>query len=144
MSFWFRRSDHHRQAIEGILLTWATSISERACPEVHLCERRSRSLHHARASVVAAAPATVQARVIGILRGRLPRLPAHLSAGKRLVRYPPEIWNPTQVDRTTTSPLPGDLIAGGRIVPRSAEPLHCGKLAAALHPSLHALPSATG
>ncbi|HEX3372556.1 MAG TPA: lipid-A-disaccharide synthase, partial [Edaphobacter sp.] len=57
------------------------------------------ALFHARASVVASGTATVQAAVIGnpcVVVYRVSPLTFRLA--KRLVRYPPEIWNPSQVD----------------------------------------------
>jgi lipid-A-disaccharide synthase len=86
---------------------------------IHLVPDAREALHHARASVVASGTATVQAAVIGnpfVVVYRVSPLTFRLA--KRLVRYPPEIWNPSQVDLDGNLPIGMvNLIAGGRIVP---------------------------
>jgi len=77
------------------------------------------ALHHARASVVASGTATVQGAVIGnpfVVVYRVSPLTFRLA--KRLVRYPPEIWNPVRVDADGNLPIAMvNLIAGRRVVP---------------------------
>jgi lipid-A-disaccharide synthase len=77
------------------------------------------ALYHARASVVASGTATVQAAVIGnpfVVVYRVSPLTFWLA--KRLVRYPPEIWDPAQVDASGNLPIAMvNLIAGRRVVP---------------------------
>ncbi len=57
---------------------------------------------------------------------------------KRLVRYPPEIWNPTEVDFDGNLPIAMvNLIAGGRIVPELLQTRFTAEnVAAALRPLL--------
>ncbi len=97
------------------------------------------ALHHARASVVASGTATVQAAVIGnpfLVVYRVSPLTFWLA--KRLVRYPPEIWNPTEVDSDGNLPIAMvNLIAGGRIVPELLQTRFTAEnVAAALRPLL--------
>ncbi len=64
------------------------------------------ALHHARASVVASGTATVQAAIIGtpfLVVYRVSRLTFWLA--KRLIHYPPEIWNPTRPDPGGNLPI---------------------------------------
>ncbi|HEX3374137.1 MAG TPA: lipid-A-disaccharide synthase, partial [Edaphobacter sp.] len=97
------------------------------------------ALFHARASVVASGTATVQAAVIGnpfVVVYRVSPLTFRLA--KRLVRYPPEIWNPSQVDLEGNLPIAMvNLIAGGRIVPELLQTCFTAEnVAAALRPLL--------
>jgi lipid-A-disaccharide synthase len=97
------------------------------------------ALHHARASVVASGTATVQAAVIGnpfVVVYRVSPLTFRLAKG--LVRYPPEIWNPSQVDLDGNLPIAMvNLIAGGRIVPELLQTRFTAEnVAAALRPLL--------
>jgi lipid-A-disaccharide synthase len=99
------------------------------------------ALHHARASVVASGTATVQAAVIGnpfVVVYRVSPLTFRLA--KRLVRYPPEIWSPTQVDVDGNLPIAMvNLIARGRIVPELLQTRFTAEnVAAALRPLLAA------
>jgi lipid-A-disaccharide synthase len=97
------------------------------------------ALHHARASVVASGTATVQAALIGnpfVVVYRVSPLTFRLAKG--LVRYPPEIWDPTQVDLEGNLPIAMvNLIAGGRIVPELLQSRFTAEeVAAALRPLL--------
>jgi lipid-A-disaccharide synthase len=97
------------------------------------------ALHHARASVVASGTATVQAAVIGnpfIVVYRVSPLTFRLA--KRLVRYPPEIWNPVRVDADGNLPIAMvNLIAGRRVVPELLQTRFTAEnVAAALKPLL--------
>jgi lipid-A-disaccharide synthase len=97
------------------------------------------ALHHARASVVASGTATVQAAVIGnpfIVVYRVSPLTFRLA--KRLVRYPPEIWNPVRVDADGNLPIAMvNLIAGRRVVPELLQTRFTPEnVAAALKPFL--------
>jgi lipid-A-disaccharide synthase len=69
--------------------------------------------------VVASGTATVQAAVIGnpfVVVYRVSPLTFRLA--KRLVRYPPEIWNPVRGDAHGNLPIAMvNLIAGRRVVP---------------------------
>jgi lipid-A-disaccharide synthase len=99
------------------------------------------ALHHARASVVASGTATVQAAVIGNPFVVVYRVsPITFWLAKRLVRYPPEIWNSTQVDPDGNLPIAMvNLIAGGRIVPELLQTRFTAEnVAAALRPLLGA------
>jgi len=90
----------------------------KAC-RIRLVPDAREALHHARASVVASGTATVQAAVIGnpfVVVYRVSPLTFRLA--KRLVHYPPEIWDPAQVDHSGNLPIAMvNLIAGRRIVP---------------------------
>jgi lipid-A-disaccharide synthase len=97
------------------------------------------ALHHARASVVASGTATVQATVIGnpfVVVYCVSPLTFRLA--KRLVHYPPEIWDPTQLDADGNLPIAMvNLIAGRRIVPELLQDRFTAQnVAAALHPLL--------
>jgi len=97
------------------------------------------ALAHANASVVASGTATVQAAVIGnpfVVVYRVSPLTFRLA--KRLVRYPPEIWNPAQVDVDGNLPIAMvNLIAGSRIVPELLQTRFTAEnVAAALQPLL--------
>jgi lipid-A-disaccharide synthase len=101
------------------------------------------ALHHARASVVASGTATVQAAVIGnpfVVVYRVSHLTFRLA--KRLVRYPPEIWDSAQVDLDGNLPIAMvNLIAGGRIVPELLQTRFTAEnVAAALRPLLEDTP----
>jgi lipid-A-disaccharide synthase len=101
------------------------------------------ALHHARASVVASGTATVQAAVIGNPFVVVYSVsPITFWLAKRLVRYPPEIWNSTQVDPDGNLPIAMvNLIAGGRIVPELLQTRFTAEnVAAALRPLLGATP----
>jgi lipid-A-disaccharide synthase len=86
---------------------------------LHLVPDAREALYHARASVVASGTATVQAAVIGnpfVVVYRVSPLTFRLA--KRLVRYPPEIWDPAQVDADGNLPIAMvNLIAGRLVVP---------------------------
>jgi lipid-A-disaccharide synthase len=77
------------------------------------------ALYHARASVVASGTATVQAAVIGnpfIVVYRVSPLTFRLA--KRLIDYPPEIWDPAHLDADGNLPIAMvNLIAGRLVVP---------------------------
>jgi lipid-A-disaccharide synthase len=97
------------------------------------------ALYHARASVVASGTATVQAAVMGnpfVVVYRVSPLTFRLAKG--LVRYPPEIWNPAQIDLDGNLPIAMvNLIAGGRIVPELLQSRFTAEeVAAALRPLL--------
>jgi lipid-A-disaccharide synthase len=97
------------------------------------------ALHHARASVVASGTATVQGAVIGnpfVVVYRVSPLTFRLA--KRLVRYPPEIWNPVRVDADGNLPIAMvNLIAGRRVVPELLQTRFTAEnVAAALKPLL--------
>jgi lipid-A-disaccharide synthase len=114
----------------------------KAC-HIRLVPDAREALHHARASVVASGTATVQAAVIGnpfVVVYRVSPLTFRLA--KRLVRYPPEIWNPTQVDFDGNLPIAMvNLIAGGRVVPELLQTRFTAEnVAAALRPLLDATP----
>jgi len=97
------------------------------------------ALYHARASVVASGTATVQAAVMGNPFVVVYRVsPLTLWLAKRLVRYPTEVWNPTQVDLDGNLPIAMvNLIAGGRIVPELLQSRFTAEeVAAALRPLL--------
>jgi lipid-A-disaccharide synthase len=87
-------------------------------PRITLVPDAREALYHARASVVASGTATVQAAVIGnpfVVVYRVSPLTFRLA--KRLVRYPPEIWNPAQPDPSGNLPIAMvNLIAGRRVV----------------------------
>ena len=97
------------------------------------------ALQHARASVIASGTATVQAAVIGnpfVVVYRVSPLTFRLA--KRLVHYPPEIWNPSQLDASGHLPIAMvNLIAGRRIVPELLQTRFTAEnVASALHPLL--------
>ncbi len=101
------------------------------------------ALHHARASVVASGTATVQAAVIGnpfVVVYRVSPLTFRLA--KRLVQYPPEIWNQAQPDTDPNLPIAmANLIAGRRIVPELLQDRFTAEnVAAALRPLLDDTP----
>jgi lipid-A-disaccharide synthase len=106
---------------------------------IHLVPDAREALHHARASVVASGTATVQAAVIGnpfVVVYRVSPLTFRLA--KRLVHYPPEIWDPAQTDAHGNLPIAMvNLIAGRRIVPELLqERFTAENVAAALRPLL--------
>jgi lipid-A-disaccharide synthase len=110
----------------------------KAC-HIRLVPDAREALHHARASVVASGTATVQAAVIGnpfVVVYRVSPLTFWLA--KRLVYYPPEIWNPSQVDVGGNLPIAMvNLIAGRRIVPELLQDRFTAEnVAAALQPLL--------
>ncbi len=100
---------------------WWPATSEAALKALHirLVPDAREALHHASAAVVASGTATVQAAVIGnpfVVVYRVSRLTFWLA--KRLVRYPPEIWNPANPNTDGNLPIAMvNLIAGSRIVP---------------------------
>jgi lipid-A-disaccharide synthase len=108
-------------------------------PKITFVRGAREALHHARASVVASGTATVQAAVIGnpfVVVYRVSPLTFRLAI--RLVRYPAEIWNPSEVDRDGNLPIAMvNLIAGGRIVPELLQNRFTAEnVAAALRPLL--------
>jgi lipid-A-disaccharide synthase len=108
-------------------------------PNIHLVPDARDALHHARASVVASGTATVQAAVIGnpfVVVYRVSPLTFRLA--KRLVHYPPEIWDPAQTDADGNLPIAMvNLIAGRRIVPELLQTRFTAEnVAAALRPLL--------
>jgi lipid-A-disaccharide synthase len=120
---------------------WWPAKADSAMKDFHirLVPDAREALHHARASVVASGTATVQAAVIGnpfVVVYRVSSLTFRLA--KCLVRYPPEIWNPTQVDFDGNLPIAMvNLIAGGRIVPELLQTRFTAEnVAAALRPLL--------
>jgi lipid-A-disaccharide synthase len=124
---------------------WWPANADSAMKDCHirLVPDAREALHHARASVVASGTATVQAAVIGnpfVVVYRVSPLTFRLA--KRLVRYPPEIWNPTQVDVYGNLPVAMvNLIAGRRIVPELLQSRFTAEnVAAALRPLLAATP----
>jgi lipid-A-disaccharide synthase len=97
------------------------------------------ALFHARASVVASGTATVQAAVIGnpfVVVYQVSSLTFRLA--KRLIHYPPEIWNPADLDADGNLPIAmANLIAGRRIVPELLQSRFTAEnVASALHPLL--------
>jgi lipid-A-disaccharide synthase len=120
---------------------WLPADTDEALKElnIHLVPDAREALRHARASVVASGTATVQAAVIGnpfVVVYRVSPLTFRLA--KRLVHYPPEIWNPAQPDPNGNLPIAMvNLIAGRRIVPELLQSRFTAKnVAAALHPLL--------
>jgi lipid-A-disaccharide synthase len=106
---------------------------------IHLVPDAREALHHARASIVASGTATVQAAVIGnpfLVVYKVSPLTFRLA--KRLVQYPPEIWNPTDLDAEGNLPIAmANLIAGRRIVPELLQTrFTAANLSAALRPLL--------
>jgi lipid-A-disaccharide synthase len=106
---------------------------------LHLVPDARDALHHARASVVASGTATVQAAVIGnpfVVVYRVSPLTFRLA--KRLVHYPPEIWDPAQTDADRNLPIAMvNLIAGRRVVPELLQTRFTAEnVAAALRPLL--------
>jgi len=115
-------------------------------PKITFVRDAREALHHARASVVASGTATVQAVLIGtpfIVVYRVSPLTFRLA--KRLVHYPPEIWDPTQIDPDGNLPIGMvNLIAGRRIVPELLQDRFTAKnVAAALRPLLEDTPERT-
>ncbi len=115
--------------VEGVLKT----LNIRLVPDAR------EALHHAQASVVASGTATVQAALIGnpfVVVYRVSRLTYWLA--KRLVRYPPEVWRPTQTSPGGDLPIAmANLIAGHRIVPELLQKRFTAEnVAAALRPLL--------
>jgi lipid-A-disaccharide synthase len=108
-------------------------------PKVTFVRDAREALYHARASVVASGTATVQAAVIGnpfVVVYRVSPLTFRLA--KRLVRYPPEIWNPVRVNADGNLPIAMvNLIAGRRVVPELLQTrFTAGNVATALKPLL--------
>lgn len=106
---------------------------------IYLVPDAREALHHARASVVASGTATVQAAIIGnpfVVVYRVSPLTFWLA--KRLVHYPPEIWDPTQTDADGNLPIGMvNLIACRRIVPELLQARFTAEnVAAALRPLL--------
>jgi lipid-A-disaccharide synthase len=107
---------------------------------LHLVPDARPALYHARAAIVASGTATVQALTIGnpfIVVYRVSRLTFALA--KRLIRYPMEIGDPTQLkDADGNLPIAMvNLIAGRRIVPELInDRFTADNLAAALRPLL--------
>jgi lipid-A-disaccharide synthase len=97
------------------------------------------ALEHARASVVASGTATVQAAVIGNPFVVVYRVsPLTFLLAKRLVRYPSEIWSPSQTGSDSNLPIAMvNLIAGRLIVPELLQSRFTAQnIAAALNPLL--------
>jgi lipid-A-disaccharide synthase len=97
------------------------------------------ALQHARASIVASGTATVQAAVIGnpfVVVYRVSPLTFRLA--KRLVRYPPEIWSPSQPLVDGNLPIAMvNLIAGRWVVPELLQSrFTADNIAATLNPLL--------
>ena len=120
---------------------WWPANADSAMKDCHirLVPDAREALHHARASVVASGTATVQAAVIGnpfVVVYRVSPLTFRLA--KRLVQYPAEIWDPTQVDLNGHLPIAMvNLIAGRRIVPELLQTCFTAEnVAAALRPLL--------
>jgi lipid-A-disaccharide synthase len=110
-----------------------------ASTNIHLVPDAREALHHARASIVASGTATVQAAVIGnpfLVVYKVSPLTFRLA--KRLVQYPPEIWNPSDLDAEGNLPIAMvNLIAGRRIVPELLQTrFTAANLSAALRPLL--------
>ena len=106
---------------------------------IRLVSDAREALHHARAGVVASGTATVQAAVIGTPFLVVYRVsPLTFRLAKRLVRYPPEIWNPVRVDADGNLPIAMvNLIAGRRVVPELLQTRFTAEsVAAALKPLL--------
>jgi lipid-A-disaccharide synthase len=106
---------------------------------IHLVPDVREALHHARTSIVASGTATVQAAVIGnpfLVVYKVSPLTFRLA--KRLVQYPPEIWNPTDLDAEGNLPIAMvNLIASRRIVPELLQSrFTAANLSAALRPLL--------
>jgi lipid-A-disaccharide synthase len=106
---------------------------------IHLVPDAREALHHARASIVASGTATVQAAVIGnpfLVVYKVSPLTFRLA--KRLVQYPPEIWNPTDLDAQGNLPIAMvNLIAGRRIAPELLQTnFTAANLSTALRPLL--------
>jgi lipid-A-disaccharide synthase len=129
-------------ALERQLRHWTEPFDRNSAPRrvhFHLVPDAREALHHARASVVASGTATVQAAVIGNPFAVVYRVsPLTFRLAKRLVHYPPEIWNPTQVDPDGHLPIAMvNLIAGRRIVPELLQDRFTAEnVAAALRPLL--------
>jgi len=118
-----------RSRLQEFIKGWITfqpTVSPAPLPYIHMVWDAREALHHARVSIVASGTATVQAAVIGnpfVVVYRVSALTFALA--KRLVRYPPEIWNPENWNPEFAEPdddgnLPiamVNLIAGRRIVP---------------------------
>jgi lipid-A-disaccharide synthase len=122
--------------VEQLITTHAQAQPRKA---IHLVPDAREALHHARASIVASGTATVQAAVIGnpfLVVYKVSPLTFRLA--KHLVQYPPEIWNPTQLDAHGNLPIAMvNLIAGRRIVPELLQTnFTAANLAAALRPLL--------
>jgi lipid-A-disaccharide synthase len=119
------------------LITTNTQAQHRK--SIHTIPDAREALHHARASIVASGTATVQAAVIGnpfLVVYKVSPLTFRLA--KRLVQYPPEIWNPTDLDAEGNLPIAMvNLIAGRRIVPELLQTrFTAANLSAALRPLL--------
>jgi lipid-A-disaccharide synthase len=101
------------------LLQLTDKIGWRHSSGINLVPDAREALHHARAAVVASGTATVQAAVIGNPFTVVYRVsPLTFRLAKRLVHYPPEIWDATQLDADGNLPIAMvNLIAGRRIVP---------------------------
>jgi lipid-A-disaccharide synthase len=109
-------------------------------PRVTFVRDARAALHHARASIVASGTATIQALTIGNPFVVVYRVsPLTFAVAKRLIRYPPEIGDPAQLnDADGNLPIAMvNLIAGRRIVPELLnDRFNPAELAAALRPLL--------
>ena len=114
-------------------------LAKEHAPKVTFVRDARAALLHARASIVASGTATVQAAVIGnpfIVVYRVSPMTFRLA--KHLVHYPPEIWDPTQLDGDGNLPIAMvNLIAGRRIIPELLQASFTAKnVAASLRPLL--------
>ena len=135
------------QAISNLVFQKILPAIQWSKSSITLVPDAREALHHARASVVASGTATVQAAVIGnpfVVVYRVSPLTFRLA--KRLVQYPPEIWNPAQnhAQPDTDPNLPiamANLVAGRRIVPELLQDRFTAEnVAAALRPLLDDTP----
>jgi lipid-A-disaccharide synthase len=113
---------------------------------IHLVPDAREALYHARAAVVTSGTATIQAAIIGtpfIVVYKVSPLTYKLA--KRLIQYPPEIWNPTDLDAHGNLPIAMvNLVAGRRIVPELIQQqFTAANVAEALKPLLADTPQRT-
>jgi lipid-A-disaccharide synthase len=129
-----------RSTLENQLRHWTEPFDRNSATRranFQLVPDAREALHHARVSVVGSGTATVQGAVIGnpfVVVYRVSPLTFRLA--KRLVRYPPEIWNPVRVDADGNLPIAMvNLIAGRRVVPELLQTRFTAEtVAAALKP----------
>jgi lipid-A-disaccharide synthase len=117
----------------------------RRIPVIRLVSDARAALHHARAAIVASGTATVQALTIGNPFVVVYRVsPLTFALAKRLIRYPAELGDPTQLkDADGNLPIAMvNLIAGRRIVPELInDRFTATNIAAALRPLLDDTPT---